>query len=398
MNKNLIKQEPWNDVGIEIEYTDVITQHIPTLTRFLNKGGFLTTHDASVESPAIMLDSLPIKGKTIDPVINNMFIKHYTIGGEIVSPIIDTTNIEWVEQFDTIFSLLKQHGERAGTHRGSIHVHINMPRDLQKDSQTNRHSIGILRRAWMLAGYFEYPFFKIGSFCRPQRGKNMDYIYYRPITGNGPPITETGNGARPTLVYDEVLNSKGHREFLIRCGDIWHSESRYHPCRYMWFNMYNLHRVDRPHLEFRVFNKTLRWDYLWMVVELCKAFVKTCYIKDTKDVRSFTDGKVNSLGEYSENARQDLFGELIDYLEIEEAGLLSLLNTTYFTSPEPEYLDDKVWSHLRNSANPYRNREFEEFWPERVTDREKRNIRQPNFIDIHKLKKMGETIFPEEML
>ena len=389
MNESLVKKEPWNTVGIEIEYTDVVAQRIDPLQNFLHGLGFQITHDASVESPASMLANLP----------NRMFIQRQTIGGEIVSPTLDTSNMEWIETFDGIFSLLKQHGERAGTNRGSIHVHINMPRDLIKDDRgINRHSVGILKRAWMLAGYFEYLFYKIGSFGRPQRGRKMDYIYYRPITGNGPPIVETPGGQRPILVFDEVLSSKGQREFMIRCGDIWHAENRYHACRYMWFNLYNLININEPHLEFRVFNKTLRWDYLWAAVELCKAFVKTCYIKDTKNVRKFTQEKVFGLSNTPKNMRRTLFDNMVDYFEIESETLLELLFRIYSTSPEPEYIDDRVWTHLRQRSSPFRNNQFQEYWPERLTDREQRSVRTPNFIDIHKLKKMQETIFPEEML
>jgi len=399
MNKELIKREPWNLVGIEIEYTDVVAQQIKNLSKVLHNQGFQITHDASVESPSILLNGLPIKGRTIDPIINSMFTQRQVIGGEIVSPILDTTTQKWVEIFDTIFSLLKQHGERPCTNRGSIHVHINMPKDLVKsDRDINRHSVGILKRAWMLAGYFEYLFFKIGSFGRPQRGRNMDYIYYRPITGNGPPIVETGSGSRPILVFDEVLSSKGQREFMIRCGDIWHADSRYHPCRYMWFNLYNLINIPKPHLEFRVFNKTLRWDYLWMSVELCKAFVKTCYVKDTKDVRKFTKGQVFGLNSTPKKIRGALFDDLIEYFDIKEDALVDLLRRMYYTSPEPEYLDDRVWTHLRNRTSPFRANQFKEYFPERLTDRQMQKIRTPNFIDIHKLKQMKETIFPEEML
>ncbi len=401
MNKEIIKKEPWNLVGVEIEYTDVIPQKITTLSKFLGKNKFQITHDASVESPSIMLGNLPIKGKTIDPIVNKMFIQRQVIGGEIVSPIFNTSNLKWIENFDSIFSLLKQHGERAGTNRGSIHVHINMPRDLHNPERgIDRHSVGILKRAWMLAGYFEYVFYKIGSFGRPQRGRNMDYIYYRPITGNGPPIVETGNGNRPVLVYDEVLSSKGQREFFVRCGDIWNAENRYHPCRYMWFNLYNLYHTggNGPHLEFRAFNKTLRWDYLWMVVELCKAFVKTCYTKETKEVRTFTDGQVFGLSNTPKKVRDSLFDNLIEFFEIEDEGLVDLLHRVYNISPEPEYIDDQVWTHLRNKVHLFRSHEFEEYWPERLTDRQQRNVRTPNFMDIHKLKKRGETIFPEEML
>jgi len=397
-NVNFEETKPWNKVGIEIEYTDIIPDRISPLRNLLHDEGFIITHDASVESPTVMLDNLPIKGKTLDPFINDMLLRHATIGGEIVSPIIDTSDDDWLELFDQIFSLLKQFGERAHTNRGSIHVHVNFPFDLAKNDRINRHSIGILRRAWILAGYFEYAFFKIGAFCRPHRGRVMDYIYYRPITNSGPAIIDSRGGARPILVYDEVLNSKNWREFFVRCGDIWNCEGRYHPCRYMWINFYNLIKAGtRPHLEFRVFNKTLRWDYLWVAVELCKKFVETCYLIDTNTIKKLTQNKINGLSNPPADLKE-YFNELIKFLNIEDYALIESLWRIYDLSPQPEYIDDRVWSHLRDRNAVFRDSEFEEYWPEILTDRESRKVRTPNYIDIHKLKNMGETIFPEEML
>jgi hypothetical protein len=400
VNEELVKQRPWKTVGIEIEYTDIIPQNIKPLQAFLASRGYSITHDASVESPATTLKGLPVKGKTLDPLINSMFTRQSTIGGEIVSPRINTENpkFDWLGEFDFIYSLLKQNGERAGTNRGSIHVHVNFPKDLTKpDRGIHRHSVGILRRAWILAGYLEYAFYKIGSFGRPQRGKNMDYIYYRPITGLGPPISNTGNGTRPILVYDDVLISKNHNEFFVKCADILNADHRYHPCRYMWINFYNLLRVDAPHLEFRVFNKTLRWDYLWAAVELCKAFVETCYVKPTKTIKKKTDGKVYGLGSPPEDD-EEYFNDMIDILGIEEEGLINTLYRIFSVSPSPEYIDDRVWSHLNGTRSPFANYEYEEYWPESLSDKERRKIRNPNYMDIHKLKRRGETIFPEEML
>ncbi len=398
MNDELVGKKPWKTVGIEIEYTDIISSNIKPLQGFLSKHGYSITHDASVESPAITLKGLPVKGSTLDPIINSMFTRQSTIGGEIVSPKIDTSKDTWLKTFDFIYSLLKQHGERAGTNRGSIHIHVNFPIDLSDPHRgIFRHSIGILRRSWILAGYLEYAFYKIGSFGRPQRGKNMDYIYYRPITGLGPPISNSGNGTRPALVYDEVLTSKGYDEFLTRCGDVLNADHRYHPCRYMWINYFNLLRVDEPHIEFRVFNKTLRWDYLWAAVELCKAFVETCYKRSTKDIKKITNMEIHGLSTPPED-EEEYFNQMLEILSIEDEGLINMLYTIFSVSPPPEYVDDRVWSHLNGQRSPFSNFDYEEYWPESLSDKERRIIRKPNYMDIHKLKQQGETIFPEEML
>jgi hypothetical protein len=102
VNEELVKQRPWKTVGIEIEYTDIIPQNIKPLQAFLASRGYSITHDASVESPATTLKGLPVKGKTLDPLINSMFTRQSTIGGEIVSPRINTENpkFDWLGEFD----------------------------------------------------------------------------------------------------------------------------------------------------------------------------------------------------------------------------------------------------------------------------------------------------------
>jgi hypothetical protein len=223
----------------------------------------------------------------------------------------------------------------------------------------------------------------------------MDFIYYRPITHNGPQIIRDGSGNyRPILSYNEVLESKNWNEFFIRCGDILNAESRYHPSRYMWINYFNL-MVPKPHLEFRVFNKTLRWDYLWAMVELCKAFVKVCYLYDTKEVKKLTSGEVYGLIDYPSNDDQ-YFQNLVDYLMLEDETLLVLLRKIWDTSTYPEYVDNKVTSHLRNSVRVFAHNDYSSYWPAILPV--KSVVRSPEYIDSHKLQSMGEKVFPEEML
>lgn len=391
-NEDLIKKEPWNTVGIEIEYVDIIANKC--LKQVVGNYGCALTHDASVESPSNTLGNLPIKGKTLDPILNKALMRGSTIGGEIVSPKIGTQSCEWVKIFDDIFSVLKRCGERPNTNRGSIHVHINMPHDLTKDGN-NRHSIGMLRRTWMFAGYFEQAFFRIGSFGRPHRGRVMDFIYYRPITHNGPQIVRDYQGGdRPALNYQDVLESKNRNEFFVKCSDVLGAEGRYHPSRYMWINYYNL-MAPQPHLEFRVFNKTLRWDYLWAGTELCKAFVKACYIHDTKTVSRLTSGEVYGLIDYPSSDDQ-YFQNLVDFLLIEDKTLIELLRKIWETSDYPEYVDNRVRSHLRNSTRVFYNTEYSRYWPAVLSTKDV--VRRPDYIDIHKLNEMGEKVFPEEML
>lgn len=392
-NKEILERAPWNFIGIEVEYTDIVVPNHTNLMDLLNRHMVQIVHDASVESPSNSLGGVPVKGTLLDSALNSALIEKCTIGGELVTRIIDSSSMDYLRYMDSIFDELKSCGERSKTTRGSIHIHVNFPKDLK-----TRHSIGLLRRAWILAGYFESAFFKIGSYGRDHRGKNMDFIYYRPITGFGPPIIGSGGKNRPVLIYDDVLSSKSYREFMIKCADIYNAQSRYHPSRYMWINFYNIHFGDRPHIEFRVFNKVLRWDYLYATVELCKAFAKACYAKTTKEIESFTKLEQIRCGEFPPDDDK-YYSELVEFLDITDGRVLEILRDIWNKSNYVEFINDRVYSHLRNdnSRRMFTNTDYAEYFPATINEVEMRKVRNPKFVDIHLLKQLGETVFPEEV-
>ncbi len=389
-----MSSKPWEQVGIEIEYTDVISKKIPELYEIIKNREITITHDASVESPSELfaLDDKPISGRTINSVLNRSLITKATIGGELVTPIINTSIKNWILPFDDIFGILKQFGERENSKRGSIHIHINMDRD---SSQGNRFTLNILKRLWVLAGFFEAAFFKLGAVGKPHRGENMDFIYYRPITALGPPAVKDGNGQyRPLLDFADVLTSTSTLEFFIKCGDIYNAEGRYHPSRYMWINFYNM-RAPNAHLEFRVFNKTLRWDYLYSLVELCKAFVSTAYRLSNAEVKKLTGGRIVGISNppNKENDR-DYFNDVIEFLEIKDKYVADTLSRIWDSSKYPNYVNDRVFSHLTGRALTFSNNETMEIAPKVLRDENLKYIRKAKFFDVHTFENTQETIFP----
>lgn len=385
--------EKWDSVGIEIEYVDVDPKQDSDLRNFLDECGYKITHDASVESPTITLAGCPVKGATFDRDINDSILRKSVIGGELVSPILDTNQKYWIEDISDIFKKLRHLGERVDTTRGSIHVHVNFPFDHPSE---HRHSMGILRRAWVLAGFTEAFFYRIGGLGKEQRGKFMDYIYYRPVVGNGPPIVVGMDGVtRPVLKYEDVLKSKNYTEFMHKCGDIYNAESRYHPCRYFWINFYNLRTSDRPHIEFRVFNKTMRWDYVYAIVELCKAFVRVCYSIDTETILKETKGNTFGLNTCYDLEWDSYYDAVIKLLRITDENVLLILKNIWEKTPIPYYDDMFVYSHVTRSTI-FNNRSATEWYPSALSSQEKKKVRYANYIDVHKLTEMGEYIFPEE--
>jgi hypothetical protein len=376
---------PFSKVGIEIEYTDFNPMYDNNLMEFLNSKGWVVTHDASVESPVNTFKGRPIKGEVLDGAINPHIMKKDVIGGEFVSRIIETNNPVWIRNLDILFAHMKRLGEREQTNRGSIHVHINYP----KVADIN-YKLDHLINPWILAGYLEAAFFRLGGFGYKPRGEHMDFIYYRPITKSGPQIIYDGNGYRPLLDYDLVLKSKSTKEFFEQCGDIRHAENRYHPSRYMWINFYNMYHKREGHLEFRCFNKTLNWMYLYAMVELCKHFVAICYKYRTKDLKMLVRG-INPLDEPPKN-HENYFNNMLKVLNIKNDLVTSILYDIWQKSEWPDYSDTKVFSHLLNRVRVHYSGKYK---PKQLTTEEYATVTNPYYIDIHYLKKKHLSVFPE---
>jgi hypothetical protein len=388
--------EPWDKVGIEFEYTDINPHNQYDFISFLKENKFVITHDASVESPSILYSGNPIKGTTLSLNINAALFKRGTIGGEIVTPILFTDNLNWVGLFDRLFGYIKHYGERPRTNRGSIHIHVSFPLKGSNDDVIN---INPILKAWMLAGYLEAFFYRIGCMGRMHRGDNFDFIYCRPITENGPPIvTSDARVSYPLLVYDDVLKSENLNEFMIRCGDIRRAESKYHPSRYLWINFYNLYRYGNkgPHLEFRVFNKTMRIDYLYAIVELCKAFVKVSQKAKINALRT----KINQIVSIANPPKttedvEEYFSNVVELLDLNEQ-VTKILKRIWDASTFPFFDNSPIYSHLLNRAYCYWAIEDKEYFPKKLSLNDLKYIRHPDYIDSHKLEQEDITIFPEE--
>ena len=376
---------PFSKVGIEIEYTDFNPTYDSEILEFLNGKGWLITHDASVESPANTFKGRPIDGELLDGTINPHIMKKDIIGGEFVSKIIETSNPLWIRDLDLLFSHMKRLGEREQTNRGSIHVHINYPK-----LDGINYNLDQVINPWILAGHLEAAFFRLGGFGYKPRGEHMDFIYYRPITKFGPQIIYDGGNYRPLLDYNSVLNSKSIKEFFIKCGDIRNAESRYHPSRYMWINFYNMYHKSKGHLEFRCFNKTLNWMYLYAMVELCKHFVATCYKYKTKDLKKLVK-KINPLDDPPKN-HEDYFNNTLKLLDIKSDLVTSILYDIWQKSEWPDYSDTRVFSHLINRVRVHYDGPNR---PKKLTVEEHAKVTKPYYIDVHYLKKHRLSVFPE---
>lgn len=373
-------------VGIEFEYTD-IPQKNRILSRVARNFGWQIVHDASIESPSFCIDNVfLLDSLTFDKNVNSL-IRKATIGGELVSPVLNTSSNSWLKQLSALIYTLKLLGERSRTSRGSIHIHVNAPHD---NTRKGRHYLKLLKSLFALALFTEGFFYKIGGLGQEHRGRNADYIYYRWLTKNGPPVVNSDGNSYRLLNSEQILASSGCREFYIKFGDIWGAEGRYHPSRYLWINFYNMvHFDDTPHLEFRVFNKTVQLDYLYAIVELCKAFLMACY--ENKDLHRELGGEIIGLEDLEENNTDYYFYSCLEVLNIDPTDFVgSILKEIWDKTPIPETDDSLVFSHL-NSRNRMFGYTNSRFLPPIV---DPMKVREPFYVDIHFLNRRGEVIFP----
>jgi len=392
-------KQSFKQIGFELEFTD-INRRVFSENILLRKG-FSCVHDASIESTCPTIGNIPVGKINSKGIPSDSFSERNIIGGEFISPIIDISTNEWVKDLIYLISSLKFMGERPKTKRGSIHIHVNFPAYLLPADLTYKALIN----SWILAGYLEASFFRLGSMGYSHRGENMEFIYYRPITNNGPQIIlDHAGNYRPLLEYNHVLRSKNISEFSIRCGYLNYTETRYHPSRYMWINYYPIFRnTSSPNLEFRLFNKSLNWKYIYAIAHLCTHFVSASFDYETADLIDITginpeiyNNKVSSLLNPPDDS---VFDSLISVLKIEDTFLRTILREIWDNSIYPFYVENRVFSHLLrdNRIIPYFYRCRDEDIPDIPVDFKIENVVSPSFLNVHLLRELNINIYPEEM-
>ena len=297
------------DIGLEIEFSNLrrdTNNFLETLRKKSRE--FRVVHDASSETPELSIANIPIQfdiaGKS-NKLLSIVRGKGFeTFGGELNSPIMPYNDFK--THVYSIIDFLRNMGETFSTteqdNRGSIHVHINVSKDIK-----HKHLIRLLE----LGLATESIFYRLGGMGSINRGVKNNFIYQRPLTM--PPCIEYSGKYYPIFDYRDLLESKNKTDFYTKYGDTInciHNGSHYVTQRYTGLNFYSI--PYRGSIEFRYANKVLipEWIIAWVL--LCQSFVAYALSND-KD-NSF-ENEYRKL-EDNRNIPEEEFIFIIDKLNI----------------------------------------------------------------------------------
>jgi hypothetical protein len=367
-------------VGIEMEFSSIDRNDV----NFLNELQrhlleYRAIHDASCETPIDTFFGVPINFETDESRnILGRFTQSRIIGGEIVSPVINSNAPQWVEDVRALCALLIEHGEKENTLRDSFHVHVNISREAP---------LFVLKNLLHLTGHFEMHLYKLGGLGRLNRGEDSDYTFMRPYLGFGPPCveqslyTKEGKLRRrilPILNFKDLLAAERKTDFFYRYGNsTYHADrgDRYVTQRYMSVNFYPI--LTQGSIEFRTANKTLNPDYIIAWTNFCKAIVEKAF--STRKLSPFFK-QYNPLHKNNE-IPEEYFIESVKKLDALDPTTIDILLDIWNSSPTPHF--DNVWryTHLKQ---PTKFPKEGNYFPASVA---KKNVKKPNHIDVHNLQR-----------
>jgi hypothetical protein len=328
------------DIGLEIEFSN-IKRETPSFQDSLHRylSNFKHVHDASTETPEITLGNIPLQfevnGKTnkLLSIVKNRSFE--VLGGELNSPVL--SGLEFREHIYKLIDFLIVMGESFSTTeqdtRGSIHVHVNVSKDIKHKHLLRLLEVGLATEAI---------FFRLGGMGRVNRGVKNDFIYQRPLTM--PPCIKCDNRYYPIFDYKDLLESKNKTDFYNKYGDTVyqiHNGNHYATQRYMGLNFYSI--PFRGSIEFRYANKVLipEWIISWII--LCQSFVNFALTK-TKD-ETF-ENEYRKL-EDNRNIPENEFLFILDKLGVPDNYKITLLDI-WNESPTPEFNGKHIITHLPN--------------------------------------------------
>lgn len=327
------------DVGLEIEFNNVkrdTNDFVDNLYKKLNN--FKVVHDASAESPEITLANIPIQffnkeGKNNKLLSILKFKKLETIGGELNSPILAGNNFK--EHIYRLIDFLREMGESFSTteqdSRGSIHVHINVGKDIR-----HKHLIRLLE----LGLATEAIFYRLGGMGNINRGVKNSFVYQRPLTL--PPCVHSNGKYYPIFDYKDLLESSNKTDFYMKYGDTVNQikmGNHYVTQRYTGLNFYSI--PYRGSIEFRYANKVLipEWIIAWIL--LCQSFVNFALTKNKDESFENEYRKLEDNKNYSDDEVYFIF----DKLNIQDDYKMTLMDIWHETTI-PTFDGKNLLSHL----------------------------------------------------
>jgi hypothetical protein len=362
--------------GIEYEFETVTPEKI---METFNIKSWRTTHDASIESEGLYLNSTRILiPKSDNKILRLLSYQTATIGTEMVSRILNSDEKELYEQIKLITNIATSLGEPEETQRSGVHFHYSF----------SNPSLRMLKSIVRLAKYLESVFFYIGGMGYKFRGTENDSIYCRPITKSGPCCVKlNGSGWSQVFNIYRLLETKTVEEFWNIYGDLGNHTRRYNPVRYHWINLFPMFQGPeyRGTLEFRVFNKSQNPLFMFSAAMLCKKFVEYAIKSSFESLKEENLLKENSIFSYQSKGeiKESLikFAELSDLDENSLKTLLLIIDKTPQISLDGGYVKSHIYSTQMR-------RELQNYWggnysPKCISEDE---IKNPTFVDIHVLR------------
>lgn len=365
MNNNEIIQS----VGLELEFSN-INRNSTKFKSALAKEvpGFDIKHDASCETPTIHFAGQQVEFAD-EKIKQEMapYLMNVVIGGELASPVINSSSPNWIKSIEKLCALLVSFGETENSVRDSFHVHVNVSSEIP---------LFVLKNLLRLTAGYESIMFRLGGLGRVNRGEENHFCYQRPYLGNGPPVVYRNNKYVPILNYEDLMNSETREEFFGRYGDAEYfgdRRTRYVTSRYMVTNFYSI--LTLGSFEFRTANKTLNSRYIVAWTNFCKAFVQKAWIGPSLlDEIDF----INPLYK-NEDIPIDRFVTYLNFLNYLDDETVETLVEIWETSPTPFF--DNIWrlTHLREPTFYQHSEYMPKILPESTT------VKKAEFVDIHGL-------------
>jgi hypothetical protein len=289
-----------------------------------------------------------------------------TFGGELNSPILPANNFK--EHIYNVIDFLRDMGETYSTtdkdERGSIHVHINVTKDIRHKHLIRLLEVGLATEAL---------FYRLGGMGKVNRGIRNNFIYQRPITM--PPCVSYRGDIYPIFDYRDLLKTTGKAEFYLKYGDSINcidAGNHYVTQRYVGLNFYSI--PYRGSLEFRYANKVLTPEWLIAWISLCQAFVEYALSKP-KDIT--WEDNYRKL-EDNRDIPEDEFLFILDKLNPPEDNKITLLDV-WRESTTPMFDGIHRLTHLPD-ATFYRNPD--KYLPKSITEDK---VQRSDIVDGRKL-------------
>lgn len=254
-----------SSVGVEIEFHHA---RLGSIVHADLPSGWTAVRDGSCTTEQFRVGNIEV-----EDLPRNLYElgENVQVGGELVSPPFnrDLQPDRPFEDTIRVLRLLHDGGEHKVGTTTSVHVHVNV----------GKPPIYMVRNLLMWWERLEAVIYRLAVAEHDiHRGTvHGDYMYCRPLSGQGPQVVQDGKGDyRFCFDLEKVKGAKDWFEAIKAFGRADHQPTKWMPFRYYGLNLGTIY--SKGTVEFRIFNQTLRAEYVKAWVELSQALVRAAYM------------------------------------------------------------------------------------------------------------------------